>query len=153
MKRSNAERARWYRWISRLVIDGCRHPVIVIDWADLDPNCSQLVLRAAVAVGGRALPIYEEVHSRFGNRRLYERFLHRLKAVLGEECEPILVTDACFRTWWFGLVEKMGWYYVGHIRNVELVRWRGGSEYFSNKVLHHFASARPKALGELWLSR
>jgi hypothetical protein len=28
-----------------------------------------------------------------------------LARVLGPECEPILVTDAWFRVWWFELVE------------------------------------------------
>ena len=74
----SGERMDWYRWLARLVLGGCRHPVVLVDWSDLDDQKCLYVLRAAVAVGGRALPIYEEVHERVGGTRMHRRFLRRL---------------------------------------------------------------------------
>jgi hypothetical protein len=147
------ERLDWYRWLARLVLGGCRRPVILVDWSDLDDQKCLYVLRAAVAVGGRALPIYEEVHERVGGTRMHRRFLKRLGWVLGPLCWPILVTDAGFRVWWYELVEARGWGYVGRVRNRELLQWPSGGKWFSNKRLHERASGRPKALGGMWLSK
>lgn len=136
------ERAHWYGWISGVVIGGCRRPVILVDWSDLDGERRLNVLRAAVAVGGRALPIYEEVHARVGDRHVHRRFLVRLAGVLGEGCRPIVVTDAGFRTWWYELVEAQGWEYVGRLRNRDLLRRSGGDSWWPNKDLHVQAGGR-----------
>lgn len=147
------ERAGWYGWIAGVVLGGCRRPVILVDWSDLDGERRMYVLRAAVAVGGRALPIYEEVHERMGDRHLHGRFLSRLAALLGEGCRPIMVTDAGFRTWWYELVEAQGWQYVGRVRNRDLLRWPDEEGWWSNKDLHAKALSRAKSLGLLWLSK
>ncbi len=152
-RRLSGERLAWYRWLARLAVGGCRHPVILVDWSDLDDQKCLFVLRASVAVGGRALPIYEEVHEGVGDRRLHGRFLRRLARVLGAGCVPILVTDAGFRVWWYELVESLGFGYVGRVRNREMLRWPKGGKWFSNKRLHTRASGRPRALGEMWLSK
>lgn len=148
-----AERGDWYGWIAGVVLGGCRRPVILVDWSDLDGERRLYVLRAAVAVGGRALPIYEEVHERMGDRHLHRRFLSRLAARLGERCRPIVVTDAGFRTWWYELVEARGWDYVGRLRNQDLLRRPGDDIWWSNKDLHSEARSRARALGPLWLSK
>ena len=147
------ERRVWYRWLARLAVGGCRHPVILVDWSDLDDQKCLFVLRASVAVGGRALPVYEEVHEGVGDRRLHGRFLRRLAQVLGGGCRPILVTDAGFRVWWYELVDSLGFGYVGRVRNRERLRWSSGGKWFLNKRLHARARVRPEALGELWLSK
>jgi len=152
-RRLSGERLSWYCWLARLAVGGCRHPVILVDWSDLDDQKCLFVLRASVAVGGRALPIYEEVHEGVGDRRTHGRFLRRLARVLGPGCVPILVTDAGFRVWWYELVESLGFGYVGRVRNRETLRWPRGGKWFSNKRLHARAGGRPKALGELWLSK
>ena len=36
-------------------------PIILIDWSDLDPRKDLFLLRAAVAVDGRSLTLYDEV--------------------------------------------------------------------------------------------
>jgi hypothetical protein len=149
----NGERFQWYRWLARLVLGGCRHPVILVDWSDLDDQQCLYVLRAAVAVGGRALPIYEEVHEQVGGASMHRRFLKRLGLILGSGCLPILVTGAGFRVWWYELVEEMGWDYVGRLRNRELLQRPCGGKWFTNKRLHVRASGRAKALGGMWLSK
>ncbi len=149
----NQERGDWYGWLAGVVLGGCRRPVILVDWSDLDDQKCLYVLRAAVVVGGRALPIYEETHARVGDRRLYRRFLARLAKRLGAECQPILVTDAGFRTWWYELVEARGWHYVGRLRNRDLLRCPDEETWWPNKELHAQATSRAKSLGALWLSK
>lgn len=147
------ERRGFYCWIGRMAVRGCRCPVVLVDWCELEGRGELKLLRAAVAVGGRALPIYEELHARAGDTEVHRCFLARLGEVLGPGCEPILVTDAGFRAWWYGLVEEFGWCYVGRVRNREYLRWESGGRWFPNKRLHVRASARAKSLGELWLCR
>lgn len=38
------------------------NPTILVDWSDLDPRKDLFLLRAAVAVDGRSLTLYDEVH-------------------------------------------------------------------------------------------
>lgn len=152
-ERLSAERLAWYRWLAGQVVGAEPEPVVVVDWSDLDGQRELFLLRAAVAVGGRALPIYEEVHRSGANRRLHGRFLARLGEVLGPDCRPILVTDAGFRVWWFELVAERGWSYVGRVRNRELVSWRRGEAFWPNKCLHARASSTPRSLGEVVLSK
>ena len=147
------ERRGFYRWIGRLAVRGCRTPVVLVDWCELEGRGGLKLLRAAVAVGGRALPIYEELHAVAGDTEVHRRFLARLGEVLGPRCVPILVTDAGFRAWWFELVDERGWFYVGRARNREYLRWTSGGRWFPNKRLHGRASARPKSLAKLWLCR
>lgn len=147
------ERKAFYGWMGRLLLRGCRRPVIVVDGCELEGRGELKLLRAAVVVGGRALPVYEELHAVALDTEGYRRFLGRLGEVLGPRSCPILVTDAGFRAWWFALVEERGWLYVGRVRNREYVRWASGGRWFPNKRLHVRASARPKLLGALWLSK
>lgn len=147
------ERGEFYGWLGRLLVRGCRHPVVLIDGCELEGRGELKLLRAAVAVGGRALPVYEELHGAVLDTAGYRRFLERLATVLGPACVPILVTDAGFRAWWFALVAERGWRYVGRVRNREYVRWASGGRWFPNKRLHVRVSARAKLLGALWLSK
>ena len=43
---------------------GDREAVIIVDWSTLKADESWHLLRAALAVGGRTLTLYEEVHPR-----------------------------------------------------------------------------------------
>ena len=147
------ERSAFYVWMGRLLLRGCCRPVILVDGCELEGRGELKLLRAAVAVGGRALPIYEELHAIALDTEGYRRFLNRLSEVLGPECRPIVVTDAGFRAWWYELVQERGWSYVGRVRNREYLRWGSGGRWFPNKRLHSRASARAKSLGALWLCR
>ena len=149
----NAEREQWYGWLCRQMVGATVRPVIVVDWSDLDERKELYVLRAALAVGGRALPIYEEVHQRYGDAALHRRFLKRLSRLLGAHCRPIVVTDAGFRVWWFELVAQQGWHYVGRVRNRELVCRVNTHTWQSNTRLRRGASTRARSLGTWLLSK
>src|SRR5690606_35259430 len=58
----NAERDGIYRAIARTLVHGVKRPVIIVDWSDLEPRRRWLVLKAALAIEGRALSIFERVY-------------------------------------------------------------------------------------------
>ncbi len=130
------------------------HPVILIDWSDLDPAKRHQVIRAGLVVAGRALTLYEEVHGQDSAVKADTqlRFLQRLKALLPPQCVPVLVSDAGFRTPWFQAVERMKWYWVGRIRHRHLVQF-GGQPWQCCKKLYGQARATPQCLGRVWLTR
>ena len=113
------ERDGVYRVLARTVLGGVARPVILVDWADSALAHKQLILKAAVPVKGRAISLYEEVHSMrcYNNARIHRQFLHRLQSIVPEGCGPIVVTDAGFRGPWFRNVEALVWDWVGRIRN------------------------------------
>lgn len=115
------------RWLVRT-----DQPVIIVDWSTLKEDESWHLLRAGLAVRGRTLTLYEEVHPQCNNqsRRVHREFLERLQQLLPAHCRPIIITDAGFRCPWFIDVEKLGWHWVGRVRNHVCVklgkhsRWR-----------------------------
>lgn len=144
-----------YMSFTRLIIGAARRPVILIDWSDLDPFKRHFLLRASVAMDGRSLTIYEEVHGLDTKEKpaTHKTFLNRLKQMLAPECRPIVVTDAGFRTPWFKLIDKHGWDWVGRLRNRNLVRTSEDSPWFPCKSLYDNATTKPKYLGQMQLTR
>src|SRR5215208_7172213 len=136
-RRLHRERALIYRALAHWLLAATPRPILLIDWADCGSGEKGkkgkkkgrwLLLRAAVPLGGRAVPIYEEVHPlrRYNSPRTHRRFLQQLRAVLPASCAPILVTDAGFRGPWFREVERYGWDWIGRVRNQ--VKYRLASE-------------------------
>lgn len=107
------------RWLSRHP-----QPVIVIDWSDLKADRSWGLLRAAVPVGGRTLPVLDMVFPghEYGSPGAEKRFLQRLKQVIPDSVTPVLVTDAGFRSPWFREVDKLGWHWLGRLRHQTLLK-------------------------------
>lgn len=147
------EREALYGWMSRLLLGGCRHPNIIVDFSEVDAARTRFILRAAVAVGGRALPVYEQVLTRNNHPADTRRFLSQLAKLLPDQCVPIIVTDAGFRRPWFKAVEALGWYYVGRVRNREFVRFPHSDAWLPAKSLYAQANARARDLGALWIPR
>lgn len=147
------ERSRFYRWLGGLVIGGTRHPCVIVDWSDIDTSKQLFLLRAAVSVGGRALTVYEEVHPRYNHRQDTSGFLKRLAQVLPADCQPIIVTDAGFKSPWFKAIEAQGWFYVGRVRSRDYIRFPDHDTWLPAKSLYLQARTRPQALGKLWIPR
>jgi hypothetical protein len=127
-----------------LAMKGQSRPIVLVDWTDLGRGLS--ALRAAVAIPGRSLPIYEEVHpkSKEGNRRVHDRFLQSLKMVTSGT-RPILVADAGFRTPFFWACASAGFDFVIRLRGDGIVRFRTDPVRF--RTLWKRASTRPQCLG------
>lgn len=150
-----AERGDIYRALARRLIGASREPTIIIDWSDLTADRRWQLLRAALPVGGRALTLYEEVHPlrHFANPRVHRSFLLRLRTLLPEGVCPILITDAGFRVPWFKTVNRLGWRWIGRIRNRDFVRPVGTEPWHGCKALYNQATSRAKTLGMFELVR
>jgi len=111
------ERKQVYADMARWLLRSPR-PVIVIDRSDLKADKSWCLLRAAVPIGGRTLPVLDMVFAGHeqGSPVAERRFLEHLHTLVPEDATPILVTDAGFRTPWFRAVDAMGWHWVGRLR-------------------------------------
>lgn len=144
-----------YRALARSLIGAQRHPVLLIDWSDLDRVKRHQVLRVSLALAGRALTVYEEVHNRATaeKRATHKRLLQRLKRILPAHCQPVLVADAGFRTPWFRQVEAQGWYWVARIRHRHLMQWQAGGDWQPARALYVQATHRPRSLGAVRLTR
>lgn len=105
----HAERERIYAGMARWLVRSA-HPVIVIDRSDLKCDGSWFLLRAAIPVGGRTLPVLDMVFAagEQGTPKAEKHLLHRLKAILPAGTKPILVTDSVFRVPWFRAVDDLG---------------------------------------------
>lgn len=134
-----------YRARARMLLgNGCR-PVLVVDWTGV--TAPFFALSAGLCCAGRTLPIYSEVHPKsvISTRAVHRRFLKRLKAVLPEDCRPIIVTDAGFYSDWLDDVRKQGWDFVGRVRgSVHAVL---EDTWVCVKTLYKRAAKRPKNIG------
>ncbi len=149
------ERLDLYRALARGIVGTAPEPVIIVDWSDLTADRRWQLLRAASPVGGRTLTLYEEIHplAHFAHPRVHRAFLLQLKALLPEGVKPILVTDAGFRVPWFKTVERLGWHWIGRIRNRDFVRPLGTAAWRGCKTLYAQASSRARTLGRFELVR
>lgn len=146
-----AQRTRIYQAIVLRLLTGCAQPIILVDWSDFSVDRQQQLLRASLAVGSRAITLFEELHPyrKLGNRLVQHRFLNQLKAMMPTHCMPIVIADAGFRVPFYRHVESLGWQWLGRIRNRDFVQWQGApSDWISAKSLHGIASIRAQDLGE-----
>lgn len=107
-----------YQALSHYTLGSASRPIILIDWSDLDEYKRHFLLRASLACHGRGLCIYEEVHNIKTKEKpaTHTLFLEQLASILPQECKPIIVTDAGFKTPWFRTVLAKGWDFVGRTR-------------------------------------
>jgi hypothetical protein len=102
--------------LASMVVGGTERPVVLVDWTETGRDFCALT--AAVPIGGRALPIYSEVHplKLLSNGKIEARFLKKLHDhVLPSPARPIVVTDAGFPNPWFRAVRRLGWDFIGRL--------------------------------------
>ena len=135
-----------YRVITGWLLRNVPRPILLVDWTGC--GAKFYVLRAAVPLGGRGIPLYACVvpKSKMGNRTVQLRFLEELKTMLPEGCVPVIVTDAGFCVPWFREVTSMGWDFVGRLRGTRSVLL--GDERLLINRLFRRARQRPKNLGD-----
>lgn len=85
-----------YAALTRLLISHLPRPVIHVDCSDLDDYRGNYLLRASLALKGRALALYEQVYplSKKEKPEDNQRFLQQLKDMLPAHFKPIIVTDS-----------------------------------------------------------
>jgi len=122
-------------------------PVILVDWSDLTADQSLHLVHASLAVGGRSLTLYEEVHpqQQLGNRGVQTRFLRALATLLPPHVAPIIVADSGFKVPCNREVERLGWRWVGRVRGRYYLRPK--PRWVSGKTLFKRATATPTSLG------
>ena len=135
-----------YGALAHLWLCGLPQVLLVVDWSDLTPDQRWHWLRASVAVNGRSVTLYEEVHPQrlYANRGVHRRFLSRVAQLLPRGCVPIVMTDAGFHSTWLKLVAERGWSYVGRIRGRDMVRQADGP-WVRCKALYAQASQNGRA--------
>jgi hypothetical protein len=144
----HAARTELYAALAARWLTGIRQLLLVIDWSDLTPDQRWHWLRASVAVEGRSVTLYEEVHPqhRLGNPRVHRQFLARVAELLPPGCEPIVMTDAGFHAAWFKAVAARGWAFIGRIRGRDMVRG-GAGPWIRGTALYGQAMERACDLG------
>ena len=136
------------RWLLR-----SERPVIVIDWSDLKADKAWCLLRAAVPVGGRTLPVLDMVFpgQQQGTPKAEKLFLEHLRTLVPSSTRPILVTDAGFGRPWFQAVAAMGWDWVGRLRHRTLVKPVEVSDerdqWVPCRALYALARSTPRDMG------
>jgi hypothetical protein len=132
------------RWLLR-----GEHPVVLVDWSDLKRDGTWVLLRAAVPVGGRALTLYERIYpaTRVNSPTTQKEFLEELAQIVPSDVQPVLVTDAGFRSDWFRAVASLGWHSIGRIRNNTRVCRAGLSHWQPCSDLFEDATGKAKDLG------
>jgi len=141
-----------YVKLSTLLIGRNKRPKIIVDWTHI-PNTNFYAIRAALVTKSRALTLYEEVHveKNYGTVAVENKFLDALYQILPADCQPIIITDAGYRSPWFIKVISLGWNYVGRVRGTH--NFFDGEKWISCTALHSKANKRAKCLGEIKLSR
>jgi len=144
-----------YRALARQILCKVDGAAIFIDWSDLRADGSLQLLRAAVMAKGRALTIYEEVHpqDQLGSSIVHRLFMRRLKAILPTAFRAIIITDAGFRATWFKMLDQQKWAWIGRIRNRDMVREDGKSDWKGGKTWYAKANSQPRNLGKFSYAR
>jgi hypothetical protein len=142
------ERWLFFEAITAWLVGDAPRPVVLLDWTKVADNLHALV--AAVPIGGRALPIYLEVHweRHLGNHRVHVGFLRALKAILPPRCQPIIVTDAGFQGPFFREVRRHGWHFLGRLRGSGKARLPSVDTPVTRQRLYEIATTTPRDFGE-----
>lgn len=136
------EKSLLYRALSHLLINPHSRPIILVDWSGLT-HCGEFhMIRASIPFLGRTLILYEEVYpeNKKDSAKANKTFLKNLANILPTDCRPIVVTDAGFRNPWFKEVLKLGWDFVGRVRNKTQVKavtgyWKACKELYQRATL------------------
>jgi len=151
----HSERFEAYSALSHEIIGKTERPVILVDWSDIDARRKFYLIRASVAVQGRSLTLYEEVHtvSTKEKPKTHAEFLKNLQCALPQGCRPIIITDAGFRGPWFRQVGSLGWDYIGRVRNREMVQTAQKAAWIGAKILYEQATRKAKLFSNVYLTR
>jgi hypothetical protein len=145
------ERKSIYKTLCHTLCANLARPVILVDWSDIVEQDRLMLIRAALVIDGRAIPLYESIYplKKYNKPKTHKVFLKELSTLLPIHCVPIIVTDAGFRGPWFKAVEAFGWHWLGRVRNCihyrlqTRTKWRRTTDlyYRANKKMVHLGPA------------
>ena len=153
-KHLHKERKDIYRYLTTQLVGNQKHPVLIADWSPIPGNEIFQLLRISIPMGGRSLTIYEECfeEKKLNNTQVHNNFLDELEEILPEGCQPIILSDAIFKTPWFETIESKGWYWVGRVRgNVQISL--DGALYEGCTTIMKQATTKATDLGSIFYSK
>lgn len=146
------DREHLFRALTARVLGGCARPLILVDWTQTMAGKHE-VLVAATPIGGRAVPLYLEVHplEKLGNTTVEDHFLRSLLHILPAGCSPIVATDAGFKGPFFDSVVARGWHFVGRVRGTAKARASDMVRVVTKEEFYARATVTPRDLGQYGL--
>jgi len=149
------ERKSIYKTLCHTLCANLPRPVILVDWSDIVEQDRIMLIRAALVIDGRAIPLYESIYplKKYNTPKIHRCFLKELKTLLPPHCVPIIVTDAGFRGPWFKAVEALGWYWLGRVRNCINYRLQTRAKWRRTTDLYYRATRKMTYLGEAELGK
>jgi len=153
-KHLHNERKDLFQHLTSQLVGEQKHPVLIADWSPIPGNEIFQLLRIAIPMGGRSLTIYEECfeEKKLNTTEVHDTFLDELEAILPEGCQPIILSDAIFKTPWFETIEAKGWYWVGRVRgNVQISL--DGEVFEGCTTIMKQATTTPTGLGTIFYSK
>jgi hypothetical protein len=142
------ERQYFYEYMTEQLVGKQVTPIITVDWSPINGNGQFQLLRASIPMTGRTLTLVEKVYpeSQLNSEHAHQALLDELEQCLPTDCQPIILSDAIFRTPWFKAIEAKGWFWVGRVRgNISL-----STDTSNWESCHHYyrqATGKPTALG------
>ncbi|MFT5636463.1 MAG: hypothetical protein ACI89T_001931, partial [Cognaticolwellia sp.] len=105
-------------------------------------------------MGGRALILYEKVHpeSDLNTAAAHQVLLDNIEHCLPADCQPIILSDAIFKTPWFEAIENKSCYWVGRVRG-NLTLSTDNQTWHNCKHWYEQASSKAISLGEISYSK
>lgn len=143
------ESISFYKILNDFLITEDSAPWIHIDWSCICSITKLYLLRASLSLSGRSIVIYEECHLKKNenNHATHKNFLNNLKSLLPSSTKPIIITDAGFRALWFSYIVKLGWDFVGRIRNKNSVLLESSSKWQLSSDFYEKATGIPTCIG------
>ena len=137
------------RTMARWLLRG-KWPLVIVDWADLKGDGRWYLLRASVPVGGRTITLLDQLYpiAQQNTPKAQHEFLQLLKTVVGKHQTLVIISDAGFRGDWCRAVLKMGWHFVGRLRNNTKACQAGATTWQACSSLHPQATKKALDLGD-----
>jgi hypothetical protein len=146
-------RKYFYKALARKTVPKTGWCPILVDTSDLTADSKFQMIRASLAIDGRAFTLFEMSYERGTLSSIWEVFLKNLDEILpAEKGRVIIITDAGFHNKWFHLVRKQKWDFIGRIRQDKQYTTSEG-KVFSCKSLHKTATFKPAHHGTVFLSK
>lgn len=154
-KRLHTSRAVFYHEMARQILKNNKAPIVTVDWSGLTRCGAFHFLRASIAVGGRALTLYEQAYplKECFKDTTHRKFLEVIKNLLPDDCHPIIVTDAGFRNTWFKAIIELGWDFVGRVRNLTRYKEKKLNLWRPIKMLYTQATPIACYIGRVYLAQ
>lgn len=150
----HSERKTIYQYMLNQLIGQKKHPILIVDWSPIPGNEIFQLHRVSIPMGGRTLTIYEECYEekKLNNTETHNQFLDKLEKLLPEGCQPIILSDAIYKTPWFKYVKAKGWYFVGRVRGNAQLSLDGKAFKTTAQVMKD-ATGKAKSLGIILYSK